>query len=61
MIYITPAEFEDRAKEITKKYQHRDYHEAEIEIAKLMVETLEGNGYGSGIKLLTDFVWEISK
>lgn len=59
MIYITPAEFEDRAKEIIDK--HQDYLYVEKEIAKLMVETLEGNGYGSGIKLLTDYVWEISK
>lgn len=58
MIYITPAEFEDRAKEIIKK--HQDYQEAECEIAKLMVETLEGNGYGSGIKLLADFAWEVA-
>lgn len=59
MIYVTPAEFEDRAKEIINK--HQDYPEAESDIAKLMVETLEGNGYGSGIKLLTDYVWGISK
>lgn len=59
MIYITPAEFEDRAKEIINK--HQDYPEIGDDIAKLMVETLEGNGYGSGIKLLTDYVWRICK
>ena len=45
MVMITPAEFEDKMKELVKT-DNKD------EIVKLMCDVLVDNGYESGVKVL---------
>lgn len=47
MVMITPAEFEDEMKELTKKKD-------DAGILLLMCNTLIDNGYGAGVEVLME-------